>query len=127
MAKVKLVAESFQEYNSSGKAGKLNEQELNESSKASLEKFLKDPEKNKKSFLSAYAAQIGKKGGDKLKNALAKLPTEDQKKLAQQSMDALADAKKGYAWVKIKDGKIVGATALGQEGRSGVMGVLGGS
>jgi len=120
MPKIKLVAESFEEYKSKGKASKLNEQELHESSKASLQKFLKDPERNKDAFFSAFAAQFGKKGGDILKKSVDKIDIESKKKLAQQALNALEDSKKGYAWIKVTGGKITGAGALGvQKGEVG--------
>ena len=119
MAKVKLVSESFEEYQKIGLTD-LNEQELYESSKGSLEKFLKNPEKNTDSFLSAFAAQFGKQGGDRLKASISKIDIESKKKLAQQALEALKDSKKGYAWIKVRDGKIVGAGALGvQKGALG--------
>ena len=124
MGKVKLVAESLQEHTSKIAPveiePKLNEEELNESSKGSLQKFMKNPEKNEKSFLAAYAQQFGKKGGDKLKGAVAGLDLETKKKLAQQSLKALEDSKKGYAWIKVASGKIVGAGAMGVESKSGI-------
>ena len=128
MGKVKLVAESFQEFTSKiepVEIEKVNEQEdLNESSKGLLQKFMKNPEKGK-TFVAAYGQQTGKKGGDKLKKALLGLDTETKKKLAQQSLDALQDSKKGYAWIKISNGKIVGATAMGVEGADGLVGSMG--
>ena len=129
MARVQLVAESLQDHTSKIdpiEIDKVNEEELNESSKGSLQKFMKDPEGKQKSFVAAYAAQTGKKGGDKLKNALLKLPVETKKKLAQQSLESLKDSKKGYAWIKIKGGKIVGAGAMGVEGAEGLVGSVGG-
>ena len=106
---VKLVAESLQDFDNK----ELNErvQELNESSKGSLQKFLKNPEKKKNSLASAYARQLGKTKG--LKNVLLGLDTAAQVKLAKQSLKALEDPKKGYAWLQIAGGKIVGASALG--------------
>ena len=129
MGKVKLVAESFSEYTSQiepVEIEKVNEQEeeLNESSKGLLQKFMKNPEKGK-TFVAAYGQQTGKKGGDKLKKALLGLDTETKKKLAQQSLDALQDSKKGYAWIKISNGKIVGAGAMGVEGADGLVGSMG--
>ena len=119
MARVKLVSESLQEHTlqiepvdveiSEGAT------ELNESSKGLLQKFMKAPDKYPKSFLAAFAAQFGKKGGDKLKKVLAGLDVEVKKKLAQQALKALEDSKKGYAWVTVKGGKIVGAGAMGVE------------
>lgn len=124
MGKVKLVAESLQEHTSKIDPieidPKLNEEQLNESSKGSLQKFMKNPEKNEKSFLAAYAAQFSKRGGDKLKNSVSKLDIETKKKLAQQSLNALEDSKKGYAWLTIKGGKIVGAGAMGVQSKSGI-------
>jgi hypothetical protein len=118
MANIKLVAESFSEYQKGPES--LNEEQLNESSKGLLQKFLKNPEKNQDAFVKAYAAQTSKKGGDKLKNALSKLDIEDKKNLAQQSLEALEDSKKGYAWAKVRDNKIVGAGAVGiQKGQLG--------
>lgn len=114
MARVQLVAESFEEYKSP-KTESLNEEQLNENSKKSLQKFLKNPEKYEKSFYNAYSQQLGKQPtGPKIKKALAQEDIETKKKLAQQSFKALKeDPKKGYAWLQIKDGKIVGAGALG--------------
>jgi hypothetical protein len=119
MAKVKLVAESFNEYKTK-KSGSLNEEQLNESSKGDLEKFLKNPEKNEDYFLSAYSAQFAKKEGQNLKKAVTKITLEEKKKLANQSLKAFADSSKGYAWLQVRDGKIVGAGALGvQKARVG--------
>ena len=117
MARVKLVAESLEEYGLKINPVEIepadNEEKLNESSKGSLQKFLKDPEKNEKYFIRAFAAQFGKKGGDKLKRAVSKLDVETKKKLAQQALNALGDSKKGYAWIKVAGGKITGAGAMG--------------
>lgn len=130
MARVKLVAESLDEHSKQIapidiESTAINEQELNESSKGKLEKFLKNPEKYPKAFLSAYSAQFGKKGGDKLKAALEKLDVETKKKLAQQSLDQLQDSKKGYAWIKVANGKITGAGAMGVASDGGLMGSVG--
>jgi len=116
MARIKLVAESLQEYKEGIKSVDfLNEEVLNESSKGDLEKFLKDPEKNQSYFLTAYAAQFSKKGGDKLKAIADKLDLETKKKYAKQSLEALQDSKKGYAWLKVINNQIVGGGALGVE------------
>jgi len=106
---VKLVAESLQDFDNQ----ELNEkmQELNESSKGSLQKFLKNPEKMKQSLVNAYARQLGKTKG--LKNVLLGMDTDKQVVLAKQSLKSLEDPTKGYAWLKIANGKIVGAGALG--------------
>jgi len=117
MAKeVKLVAESLQEWEKISSS-----EELNESSKGALQKFLKAPEKYPKTFLNAFAKQISKKGGDKLKAALDKLSIESKKKIAQEALSKLKDPKYGYAWVKIINGKINGGTALPMEGKEGLM------
>lgn len=115
---VKLVAESLQEWE---KSTAINEGELNESAKGLLQKFVANPEK-KDRFISAFARQINKVKG--LKDALLKLDTDTQVKLANQALKALEDPKKGYAWVKIQGGKIVGAGALGMQ-KSGVGSDLG--
>jgi len=118
--KVMLVAESLQEWEKLNEAEKeLNEQvqALNEGARGKLEAFIKNPEK-KKSLVSAYARQLGKTKG--LKNVLLKMSDEDQVKLAKQSFDAMEkDPKLGYPWLKIANGKVVGAGALGVK-KSGV-------
>jgi hypothetical protein len=117
MAKVKLVAESFKEYNSEIKldfSEDVKEEELNEGSKGQLQKFLKNPEKREKNFLAAFARQFRNAEGDKLKIGISKLPLETKKKLAQKSLKAFEeDPKKIYAWIQIRGGKVVGAGALG--------------
>jgi hypothetical protein len=131
MAQVKLVAESLDEHTSQitpidiEETSTINEQELNESSKGALQKFLKDPEKYPKSFLGAFSAQFSKKGGDKLKAAVSNLDTDVKKKLAQQALNALEDSKKGYAWIKVSNGKITGADAMGVKSGGGLVNQLG--
>jgi len=114
--KVRLVAESLQEWETGTNEASevLNEaQQLNEGAKGLLRRFLKNPEK-KSRFISAYARQINKVKG--LKNAVEKLDSETMVNLAKQSLNVLEkDPKRGYPWFKIKDGKIVGAGALGVE------------
>jgi hypothetical protein len=121
MAKeVKLVAESLQEWENISST-----EQLNESSKGALQKFLKAPEKYPKTFLNAFAKQFSKKGGDKLKEALNKLSVEDKVKIAKQSLEKLKDPKFGYAWVKILNGKISGGSALPMKGKEGLMSEVG--
>ena len=100
---VKLVAESLQEWEET------TPNELNESAKGLLQRFVKNPEK-KKAFVAAFARQIGKTKG--LRDALLKLSDESKVKLANQALQALEDPKMGYPWVKIAGGKITGAGAL---------------
>lgn len=110
MAEIKLVAESLQEYT---QGSILNEETLNESAKGKLEKFVKNPDK-KQLLIAAFARQIGKTKG--LKDAILKLSPESQQKIAQQALAVMQkDSSKGYPWIKIKDGKIVGAGALGMQ------------
>jgi len=87
-----------------------NNESLNESEKGTLEKFVNNPEKVKL-FIRAYSRQINKVKG--LKNALLRLNDETRIKLANQSLSAMEDSAKGYPWIKISNGKIVGAGALG--------------
>ncbi|MFW6311665.1 MAG: hypothetical protein ACOC1K_05465 [Nanoarchaeota archaeon] len=110
--KIKLVAESLSEYTKSGTT--LNEAEqLNESAKGQLQKFIKNPEKTA-ALTSAFAKQLGKTKG--LKDAILKMETEKQVKLAKQALGALeADPKKAFPWLQIKGGKIIGAGALGAQ------------
>ena len=107
--KVILVAETLKDWENQSE---INEQvqQLNEGAKGSLQAFIKNPEK-KKSLVRAFARQINMVKG--LKNALLKLNDDTQVKLAQQALKALEDPKKGYAWLKVKDNKIVGAFARG--------------
>ena len=114
MAKVKLVAESFEEYTSPEIQVELNEEKLDESSKGQLQRFMKNPEKREKNFLAAFARQFSKTGGQNLKKRVAKIDLETKKKLAQQSLKAFEkDPKKGYAWFQITNNKITGAGAVG--------------
>jgi uncharacterized protein with von Willebrand factor type A (vWA) domain len=108
--KVVLVAESLQSWQ---EENKLDEQvqQLNEGAKAKLKAFIKNPE-NKKKFIAAYARQMGKSNA--LKNAVAKMDSDELVKLAKQSYQAMEkDPKKGYPWLQIANNKIVGAGALG--------------
>jgi len=120
MAKVTLVAESLQDWEKTQKEdNELNEQvqALNEGAKSKLAAFIKDPEKKNK-LVAAYARQLGKTKG--LKEVLLKLDANDLVKLAKQSYDAMQkNPKLGYPWLKIANGKIVGAGALGVQ-KSGV-------
>ena len=110
MADVKLVAESLQEYDS--------QENLNESAKGQLAKFIKNPSK-KKAFAAAYARQIGKTKG--LKNVLAKMSDEQLLSFAKQSYSMMEkDPKLGYPWLKIASGKIQGAGALPVSSKSGI-------
>ncbi len=104
--KVKLVAESFQEWEDTNT---LNE-ELNESAKGMLQKFIENPD-NKKLFIGAFARQVNKVKN--LKQTLEKYSTKSQLILAKQALEALKEPNKEYPWIKIKDGKITGAGALG--------------
>lgn len=80
MAKeVKLVAESLQEWETAEKEVK----ELNEGSKASLKKFLNNPEKNSQSFLKAFKEQIKKFG---IADTVNKLDKEEKIKLAKKAL-----------------------------------------
>lgn len=107
MSKVKLVAESLQEWEI---VGDLNEEQLNENAKSLLKKFVENPEEEKKAFIGAFAAQTPKVKN--LKETLLKLNTETQVKLANQALKALEDPKKMYPWIKVVNGKIKGAFAL---------------
>lgn len=102
MSEVKLVAESMQEFTA--------QDELNESAKEQLAKFIKNP--SKKKYLSgAFARQLGKTAG--LKQILLKMSDEDQLALAKQSYAKMEkDPKLGYPWILIQNRKIVGAGAL---------------
>ena len=108
---VKVVSESFKEWENDNK---LNEegQQLNESAKGLLQKFVDKPEK-KDRLTAAFARQCGKVKG--LKDALLKLSDENQITIAKQALKALEDPKMGYPWIKIVDRKIAGAGALGVE------------
>jgi hypothetical protein len=113
--KVRLVAESLQEWEKIGTTPEaINEAEqLNEGAKGLLRRFLKNPEK-KSRFISAYAKQINKVKG--LKNAVEKLDTAKMVEYAKQSLNIMEkDPKRGYPWFKIKDGQIIGGGALGVE------------
>jgi len=103
MSEVKLVAESMQEYT--------EQSDLNESAKGQLAKFIKNPDK-KKYFIGAYARQMGKTKG--LKNVVLKMSDENLLTLAKQSYAKMEkDPKMGYPWLKIANGKIVAAGAMG--------------
>lgn len=108
MAEIKLVAESMQEWEKQ----EVNNGQLNEGTKELLQKFIKNPEE-KKRFIAAYSKQLGKSSSKNLKAALLKLSDENQVKLAKQSLEAIEkDPKKGYPWIQIRNGKIIGAGAL---------------
>jgi len=118
MARVQLVAESFEEFNNKIDPIELNESEeaLDEglldffkSSRGALKSFMKDPEKNEKLFTTIYAKQSAK---PEVKKKLAGLDLETKKKLASQSWEQVKkDPKLGMPWLKIVNGKITGAGA----------------
>ena len=102
MSDVKLVAESLQDFDS--------QEELNESAKGQLARFIKNPSK-KKYFASAYARQLGKNAG--LKKALPKIADEKLLAWAKQSYAKMqADPKLGYPWLQIAGGEIQAGSAL---------------
>lgn len=109
---IKLVAESLTEWGNLQDNKDINEQAqvLNEGAKGLLQKFINNPAK-KKALTSAFARQLGKVKG--LKDALLKLDDDKQLNLAKQALKALEDPTKGYAWLKVANGQITGAGALG--------------
>jgi pantoate kinase len=123
--KVKLVSESLQEWEVSSKkeVSKKTVEELNEGAKGLLQAFVKNPEKTK-AFVAAFARQVGKVKG--LKDALIKLSDESKIKVAKQALAALEDPQKGYPWIKIHNGKIMGAGALSVERKEGLVNSVGG-
>ena len=118
--KVKLVAESLNEWKDDKNESRIDEQvqQLNEGAKGLLQKFIKNPE-NTKLLTAAFARQLGKVKG--LKDVLVKLSDESKVKVAQQALKALTeDPKKGYPWLKVQGNKIVGAGALGVQSKPGI-------
>lgn len=107
MKKIKLVAESLQEW----EGNNINEG-IFSNEKGLLKAFIEDSTKVK-SFLGAFAKQIGQVKG--LRNALEKLSDESKMKLAKQAYAALEDPKMKYPKIKIADGKIISAFAVGAD------------
>lgn len=115
MKEVKLVAESLSEHN----RGSLNENQLNEGNKESLQKFLKTGDDKK--FLKAYQNMyVGKKGADQTKKTLMNLSDEEKKRIAKESINAIeGDPKKSIAKIVKKDGKLKG-TAMVPKSKAGI-------
>jgi len=103
--KARFVSESLEE--------SISRSQINEGSKQLLQSFLTDPERNQDSFISAFSDQLKRDENQKLKKTLMNIKIEDKKKLAQQALDSFGSSEKGSAWIKIRDGKIKGAEALG--------------
>lgn len=103
--KARFVSESLEE--------SISRSQINEGSKQLLQSFLTDPERNQDFFISAFSDQLKRDENQKLKKTLMNIKIEDKKKLAQQALDSFGSSEKGSAWIKIRDGKIKGAEALG--------------
>lgn len=107
MARVQLVAESFEEYTNPS----LNEEAspLNEGLQGAVKKFLKNPQKLEAKFPLFFKAQI-KRFGEPAKEAIEALSLEEKVALMKKSLEHLK-AKPGMdklqlPLVKTKDGKI---------------------
>ena len=106
MARVQLVAESFEEYVSP----KLNEEAdpINEGLQGSIKKFLKDPKKYEEKFPLFFKAQLKK--FPSAVDSVKELSLEEKVALMKKSLEHLK-AKPGLdrlqlPLVKTKDGKI---------------------
>ena len=115
MARVQLVAESFEEFKTKVEPIALEENldegllDFFKSSRQALKSFVKDPAKNEKLFTTIFAKQAAK---PEVKKKLAGLDLEVKKKLASQAWDKVKkDPKLGMPWLIIQNGKIVGAGA----------------
>lgn len=120
MARVQLVAESFEEFNSKIDPISLDENldegigkdivDFFKGSRGALKSFMKDAEKNENLFCTIYAKQCS---DPKVKQKLESLDLDTKKKLASQSWEKVkADPKLGMPWLNIQNGKIVGAGAM---------------
>lgn len=128
----KILAESLYEFKKIHGSQNINEEQLNESSKGKLLKFLKNPEKYEEKFKAAFAKQVDR-FGDVLAKAVDALDSDTKIKFAKEGI-AFAKANPGLDMLQLpitknEAGELIIKTdgAISGKGLGGRKGLHGGS